>query len=67
MLKSIIQIAEIQVDKKPAQWRAPLCVAVLAPTDPDGPVLQVLDLDAGGVADILDYLVPGFRAFVLAP
>jgi hypothetical protein len=54
-------------DKKPAYWRALLCVAVLAPANPDAAVFQMLDPDAGGVADILDDLVPGFRAFVVAP
>ena len=53
-------------DKKPAHWRAHLGIAVLAPTDPDGSVFQMLDPYPGGVADILDDLVPGFRAFIVA-
>jgi hypothetical protein len=54
-------------DKKPAHWRADLRIAVLTPADPDGAVLQVLDPDAGGVADVLEDLAPGFGAFVVAP
>lgn len=54
-------------DKKPAHWRAHLGIAVFAPADPDGAVIQMLNPDPGGVADILDNLVPGFRAFVVAP
>lgn len=54
-------------DKKPAQWRGHLRIAVLAPADPDGVAIQLLDSDAGCVADILNDLVPGFRAFVIAP
>lgn len=54
-------------DKKPAHRRAHLGIAVLAPADPDGAVFQVLDPYARGVADVLDDLVPGFRAFVVAP
>lgn len=54
-------------DKKPAQRRAHLVIAVLAPADPDGAVIQVLDPDADGVADVLDDLAPGFRAFIVAP
>lgn len=67
MLKLIIQNAEIQVVKKPALWRAPLCVAVLAPADSNGAVTQMLDSYSGGFADVLDDLAPGFRAFVVAP
>lgn len=54
------------VDKKPAHWRAPLCVAVFAPADPDRTAIQMLDFYAGGVADVLDDLAPGFRALVVA-
>lgn len=54
-------------DKKPAHWRAHLRIAVLAPADPDGVAIQLLDPDAGCVADILNDLVPGFRALVGAP
>lgn len=54
-------------DKKPAHWRAHLGIAVLAPADPDGAVFQVLDPYARGVADVLDDLAPGFRAFIVSP
>lgn len=54
-------------DKKPAHWRAHLGIAVLAPTDPDGSVFQMLDPYPGGIANVLDDLVPGFRAFIVAP
>jgi len=54
-------------DKKPAHWRAYLGIAVLAPTDPDGTIIQMLNPDAGGVANVLNDLVPGFRAFVVTP
>lgn len=54
-------------DKKPAHGRAHLRVAVLAPADPNGAVIQMLNPYAGGVADILDHPVPGFRAFIVAP
>jgi hypothetical protein len=54
-------------DKKPAHWRAHLGIAVLAPADPDGAVIQMLDPYAGGIADILDDLAPGFGAFFVAP
>ena len=53
-------------DKKPAHWRAYLGIAVLAPADPDGAIIQMLDPYACGVADVLDDLAPGFRAFVVA-
>jgi hypothetical protein len=53
-------------DKKPAQWRAHLHVAVLAPADPHGAVFQMFDPYACGVADVLDDLVPSFRAFIVA-
>lgn len=53
-------------DKKPAHWRAHLKIAVLAPADPDSTVIQVLNLDAGSVADVLDDLAPCFRALVVA-
>lgn len=55
------------VDKKPAHWRAHLGIAVFAPADPDGAVIQMLNPDPGGVADVLDDLTPGLRAFVVAP
>ena len=54
-------------NKKPAHWRAYLGIAVLAPADPDGTVIQMIDPDTGCVADILDDLAPGFRAFIVAP
>ena len=54
-------------DKKPAHWRAHLGIAVLAPADPDGAIIQMLDPYACGVADVLDDLAPGFRAFIVAP
>lgn len=44
-----------------------LGVAVLAPTDPDGTIIQMLDPYTSGVADVSDDLVPSFRAFVVAP
>ncbi len=53
-------------DKKPAHWRANLGIAVLAPPYPDGTIIQMLNPYAGGVADILDDLAPGFRTFVMA-
>ncbi|AMS22141.1 hypothetical protein AYK59_19120 [Pseudomonas synxantha] len=52
--------------RKPAYRRAHLGIAVLAPADPDSAALQMFDPYASGVADILDDLVPGFRAFVVA-
>lgn len=53
-------------DIKPAHWRAYLVIAVLAPADPYGAIIQMLDSYAGGVADVLDDLVPSFRAFIVA-
>ena len=50
-----------------AHRRADSGIAVLAPADPYGAVIQMLDSDAGCVADVLDDLVPGFRAFIFAP
>jgi len=54
-------------DKKPAHWRAHLGIAVLAPADPDSTVIQVLNPDTDGFADVLDDLAPSFRAFVVSP
>ena len=54
-------------NKEPAHLRARLGIAVLAPADPDGAIIQMFNPDSGCVADVLDDLVPGFRALVGAP
>lgn len=53
-------------NKKPAHWRVLLSVAVLAPADPDGAIIQMFNPYSDCVADVLDHLVPGFRALVVA-
>lgn len=37
------------------------------PADSDGASIQMLNPNTGRVTDLLDYLVPGFRAFIVAP
>lgn len=54
-------------DKKPAQWRAPLCVAVFSPANPDSAALEMLYADAARLLDLLKDLLPGLGAFVVLP
>ncbi|KTC11483.1 hypothetical protein AO391_24575 [Pseudomonas marginalis ICMP 9505] len=53
--------------KKPAQWRAHLCVAVFSPADPDGSALKVLDSDANRFADLIHQALPIFGLFMRQP
>ena len=62
-----IPIFFIGGDKKPAQWRANLCVVVFSPADPNGSALQSLDPHSGGFADLVKQSLPILRAFVIQP
>jgi hypothetical protein len=54
-------------DKKPAQWRASLCVAVFSPANPDSAALEMLYADAARLLDLLKDLLPCFSGFCFKP
>ncbi|WP_456021521.1 hypothetical protein [Pseudomonas protegens] len=58
MLKSL-------ADKKPAQWRARLGIAVFSPADPDSAAFKMFDAHTAGFTDLLNYSLPCLRALVV--
>jgi hypothetical protein len=52
-------------DKKPAQWRARLGIAVFSPADPYSTALKMFDAHTAGFTDLLNHSLPCLRAFVV--